>query len=201
MADKVVDTIDVGTYGYVDLRSGHVYVTPNSYFSPGGTATADVQRAIDAASSGDTVHIEGGSYTGSANTSGKSLTLELGASPAQVTINGDLTLDGDDTLHLEINGLNPATDLDNFVVNGTVDLGGAILDTADSTIVATNGQSVTIVDNDGMLDPVTGTFAGLANGDTLMVNGQLFAIFYDGGDGNDVVLTRIPRARRRPSCS
>src|SRR4029079_18257487 len=123
---------------------GHVYVTPNSFFTVPAvnTTVADVQRAIDVATTLDTIHIEGGSYTGSVNTSGKSLTLELGASPAQVTINGNLTLDSDDTLHLEINGLNPATQLDNFVVIGTVDLGGATLSTTGSTIVASNGQSV-----------------------------------------------------------
>src|SRR5262249_56195091 len=43
-------------------------------------------------------------------------------------------------------------------------------------------------------DPVSGTFVGLASGATLMVNGELFEIFYDGGDGNDVTLTRIPSA-------
>ncbi len=100
-----------------------------------------------------------------------------------------------DTLLEEINGLVAGTQYDQFVVNGTVSLGGTALDTGESIIGSVGfGDSVKIIDNDGTLDPVTGTFFGLANGTTVTLNGQLFQIFYDGGDGNDVTLTRIPTA-------
>ncbi|MEN9667608.1 MAG: hypothetical protein RLZZ326_3971, partial [Planctomycetota bacterium] len=74
-------------------------------------------------------------------------------------------------------------------VVGSVDLGGGALAFAASG-TASIGQSVVIVANDGV-DPVVGTFAGLADGGFLLANnGQTFRINYAGGDGNDVVLTR-----------
>jgi hypothetical protein len=39
---------------------------------------------------------------------------------------------------------------------------------------------------------VIGTFNGLPQNSTLYIGGQLFQISYTGGNGNDVVLTRIP---------
>ena len=45
---------------------------------------------------------------------------------------------------MEINGLTAGTQHDQFVVNGTLALGGATLNTAGSTINATQGQSLTL---------------------------------------------------------
>jgi hypothetical protein len=45
----------------------------------------------------------------------------------------------------------------------------------------------TLVSNDGV-DPVQGTFLGLANGANFTISGKPFTIFYNGGDGNDVVV-------------
>jgi hypothetical protein len=39
---------------------------------------------------------------------------------------------------------------------------------------------------------VTGTFAGLPEGQGLTVNGNVYVVSYAGGDGNDVTLTRLP---------
>src|SRR6185369_6959215 len=111
----------------------------------------------------------------------------------------NVTLDGDDTLVLEINGTSPTftagSDYDQIAVNGTVDLGGASLVIDPSSSISANpGESVRIIDNN-LLDGVTNTFAGLPQFATLTINSQLFEIFYNGGDdGNDVVLTRIPSA-------
>src|SRR5262249_34827358 len=45
-------------------------------------------------------------------------------------------------------------------------------------------------------DAVVGTFAGLAQGATVLIGGRPFTISYTGGDGNDVVLT-VPGAAPR----
>jgi invasion protein IalB len=50
------------------------------------------------------------------------------------------------------------------------------------------GDTVTIIDNDGA-DAVTGTFAGLAEGALLLVDGVGWRVSYTGGDGNDVTLS------------
>jgi autotransporter-associated beta strand protein len=83
-----------------------------------------------------------------------------------------------------------ATTVAGLTAAGTVDLGGSSLDlTIDGR--ADVGQSVMIVDNDGS-DPVIGGFAGLPDGTVFLAgNGQTFRIDYAGGDGNDIVLTRV----------
>jgi hypothetical protein len=57
----IVDAIDVASYGLVRLRAQNVYVTPNSFFSPIST-TPSIQRGIQAATTGDTVNVEAGTY-------------------------------------------------------------------------------------------------------------------------------------------
>jgi hypothetical protein len=80
---------------------------------------------------------------------------------------------------------------DGLIVTGAVALGGALQLTSTSTF--TVGQTVTLIDNDGT-DAVTGAFANLPQGATVSAGGQLFTISYNGGTGNDVVLTRVASA-------
>jgi hypothetical protein len=66
-----------------------------------------------------------------------------------------------------------------------------------STPGGTNYQYVFI--NNDASDPVTGTFAGLPEGSTVVANnGAHFTISYQGNTGNDVVLTQttVPSAAR-----
>jgi autotransporter-associated beta strand protein len=75
---------------------------------------------------------------------------------------------------------------DRLQVTGTVNLSGGTL-APNLTFGSTAGTTFRIIDNDGS-DPVVGTFAGLAEGATVTLNGRPFQISYTGGDGNDVVL-------------
>ena len=85
--------------------------------------------------------------------------------------------------------LNTKTRYDQIKVTGTVDLTGSTLDaTLYGGFVPKVGQSYTIIDNDAA-DAVTGTFTGIANGGTYSNQGVTYTVNYDGGDGNDVVLT------------
>src|SRR5262249_42318131 len=54
-----------------------------------------------------------------------------------------------------------------------------------------SGHHFTIIDNGGF-SPVSGTFSGLPEGALIAVGPRIFSISYQGGDGNDVVLTRLP---------
>lgn len=186
IADKMLDAVDVGTYGRIDLRAGRQFVTPGSFLAP-TTTQPSVQRAINAADNGDVVHIESGAYFGGANALSKTVELSAGASPGQVTINGDLLLDSGDELVIEIVGTNPATQYDNFIVNGTVDVSGATL-TVTSSYTPVAGNVFTLVANDG--SDVSGAFAGLTAGSLVDVNGTDMKIFYTGNDGNDIVLVQ-----------
>ncbi|HYH08531.1 MAG TPA: Ig-like domain-containing protein [Thermoanaerobaculia bacterium] len=85
----------------------------------------------------------------------------------------------------------PGGTSDRMQVHGTVNLvSGAALVVSVPNGSISAGQSYTIVDNDGS-DPVIGTFAGLPQGATVTVPGGALAIRYDGGDGNDVVLSSV----------
>jgi len=89
-------------------------------------APGQIQDGIDLSASGAMVNVATGTYTGNVSTAGKAIALSPGAtSPGRVAINGNLTLDGDDTLVMDVNGsATPGTDYDQLVVNGTVALGG-----------------------------------------------------------------------------
>jgi hypothetical protein len=194
ITDKVLDGVDVGgTLGLVRLKSGNVYVTPNSFLPP-VTIAADIQRAVNLASSGDIVNVQSGSYSGNVNTSGESLTLAAGSSPGQVTNGGNLTLDGDDTLAVEVNGSTAGTDYDQWIVNGAVTLDDAELD-ATGTGATNDGDVLVLIQNDAA-DPVNGIFDNLPEGSFVVVGGTTYYITYQynsdaGTIGNDVALIDI----------
>ena len=122
--------------------------------------------------------------SGNVSTAAKAVTLAPGSSPGKVTINGNLTLDSNDTLAMEVNGsATPGTDFDQFVVNGTVTLGGAALTTS-GTVTSNPGQSLSLIDNDST-DAVSGTFNV---GSTVTINGVDFTISYAGGTGGDITM-------------
>jgi len=98
---------------------------------------------------------------------------------------GGLTLDAASTFRAELSGVNA----DRFIVStGDVVLDGA-LDLRIGT-APTLGAQFTIIDKQSA-GAITGTFAGLAEGDRFSRNGLAFTISYVGGDGNDVVLTTV----------
>jgi uncharacterized protein (DUF2345 family) len=182
--DRIIHKIDNASYGLVTWVATNRYVTPNSYL-PNITTTPDVQRGVGAASNGDIVHIEAGAYTGNVDATAKTVTLSPGASPACVTINGNVSLNGGDVMYIEADNTTACTGYDQFIVNGSVSLGGATLDLTLGYTPAL-GDSYTIINNDGA-DAVVGQFA---QGAAITVLGYTFSINYAGGDGNDVVLTR-----------
>jgi len=59
--DQVVHKIDLSTLGFVRVKTGEVFVTPNSFASPYTTAPS-IQRGVDAASTGDIVNVATGTY-------------------------------------------------------------------------------------------------------------------------------------------
>jgi fibronectin-binding autotransporter adhesin len=112
--------------------------------------------------------------------------LAPGNSPGCLA-SGNLTLSG--TFEVEIAGTTVCTEYDQQQVTGTVDVSGATLDVSFlSGFTPADGDEFVIIENDGT-DSVTGTFAGLAEGDTLTVGSTEFTVSYVGGTGNDVVLS------------
>ena len=114
-------------------------------------------------------------------------TVAPGNSP-EVLDTGDLDFDSDTTLEEEIGGTTTG-EYDQLNVTGTVSLGGATLTTTHyNSFIPSVDDTFTIINNDGA-DAVTGTFNGLAEAATFLVDDVTYSISYVGGDGNDVVLT------------
>lgn len=115
--------------------------------------------------------------------------LAPGQSPGQLTVDGDLTMQSDATLEIEVNNFTIAgTDYDQLVVNGIVDLNGATLNLLDNSGSFSNAENLILISNDSD-DAILGTFNGLSNGSPIPGNGKTWYIYYNQGDGNDVVLS------------
>ena len=157
----------------------------------GVDAFATIQEAIDAVDDGGIIYIAAGTYLGHIDATGKAVVLVPGNSPGQVIINGNLTLDSDDTLEMEINGTNAGSGFDQLIVDGTLNLNGAGLTLLDGFDPA-GGEEFVLIENVGA-DSVSGTFNGLPEGfvfdDFLGVAGLNAYLTYTGGDGNDVVIS------------
>jgi autotransporter-associated beta strand protein len=123
-------------------------------------------------------------------------TVSPGHSPSPgVLTTGSLTLDSNSTFDTVLDGTSPGngtTGYSQVDASGAVTLDGATLDaTLGSTYSPTAGDTLTIIDNMSG-SPVTGIFAGLAQGAILTVSGTRFSISYTGGtSGNSVVLTAL----------
>jgi len=120
---------------------------------------------------------------------------------------GSVTFNSGSNFDVEIGGPTVGTQYDQLNVTGSVTLGGAALNLARlSGYTPASGTQFTVLNNDGA-DAVTGLFTlgtggtdanggTLANGDIinnfLGIAGLNARINYNGGDGNDVVITANP---------
>jgi hypothetical protein len=102
-------------------------------------------------------------------------------------INGTYTQSRNGTLAIDLFGPTPGIGYDQLRVTGALALGGHLKLKASSSL---SGNSFTLIDNQGS-GPVSGTFAGLNEGATVLLGGREFTISYHGGDGNDVVLNAV----------
>src|SRR5262249_23067755 len=84
----------------------------------------------------------------------------------------------------------PGSGYDQLQVTGSVSLGTTSNLDVILAFTPTIGTSFLIIDNDSV-DAISGNFNGLPEGATFTLSGLTFQITYQGGDGNDVVLTRI----------
>jgi hypothetical protein len=169
-----------------------------------GTTSAAIPWSIDAG----TLHLVGATSSASLTTvnAGGTLSgsgaigalnvasggiLSPGASAGSLAT-GNLALAAGATYRAEIdNGATAFTGYDQVGATGTVALGSATLSLAVDAAIAP-GTIFLILANDGT-DAISGTFGGLAEGATIDAGKARFSISYLGGDGNDVVLTALPR--------
>ncbi|MEP5993078.1 beta strand repeat-containing protein, partial [Rhodopirellula bahusiensis] len=173
--DNVVLNADIVSAGLIGTAKLITVNGPN----------ANLTNAVDIADTVATVDVFGTPLNGViANASAKDITVRPGGTTVASAAMGQLSLNAGDHYAVEINGTSVTSDL-TTVVNG-VDVTGATLDVTAIGSLPVDGV-YTIVDNQSAT-PVTGEFAGLAEGDTVTVGGQDLVITYVGGDGNDIVL-------------
>jgi autotransporter-associated beta strand protein len=103
---------------------------------------------------------------------------------------GSVTFSPTSIFTVDLTGTNAGTGYSQLNVTGTVTGNNPVLQ-LHMTDAGGVGDRDTIINND-LTDAVTGAFAGLPEGAILTANtGAKFTISYQGGTGNDVVLTQI----------
>jgi autotransporter-associated beta strand protein len=120
-----------------------------------------------------------------------------GASPGVLGCEDFNVGSGSGILEMELNGPMLGASYDNLYAGDTVNLSGITLRVRANFSANTNQQFVLINNAEGGI-PVQGTFNGLPQNATVTAGDQIFRISYFGGDGNDVVLTKIADVYRPP---
>ena len=115
-------------------------------------------------------------------------TVAPGAGPGILT-SSNANFTAASTFSVELAGSSAGSGYDQLKVRGTNSLGGSTLNVSiGAGFAPVEGQALVIVENDGA-EPITGTFAGLAQGAIKTVGGLRFRVSYTGFSGNDVTLT------------
>lgn len=177
--------LDQGEYVLASTHAvaGGIKVANRGRFRVNGTGTSDITFGF----AGGTL-----SGTGSVGRVGVSASplgqgrIEPGNGPGILTTS-NLVLGATVTNVFELNGTSPGSSHDQLRVLGTVNLANSRLQLSLGYVPAV-GDTFVVIDNDGA-DPVTGTFAGLAEGASVIAGTNGLRLTYAGGDGNDVALT------------
>jgi autotransporter-associated beta strand protein len=112
------------------------------------------------------------------------------ATPQTLTIQSSLTLQFGATYACDLNSA--LAQADQVVANGVTIAGDAQIALADSSVAALpTGTTFTVLDNTSA-SPISGTFANLADGSTIVVGKNNYQVSYEGGDGNDLTLVVVP---------
>jgi autotransporter-associated beta strand protein len=173
--------------GKLVLTADNTYAGPTAVDS--GTLEVNGRQPQSNVTVATGAELEGNGVVGAVTAAGQ---VSPGSGGPGTLTTGNLQLNGGD-LEADVNGTTAGSQYDVLNVNGTVDLTNGtltLLYTANTPV----GTTFTLLSNDGT-DVITGTFNGFPEGAQFTLNNgtvsQRFQITYVGGDGNDVVLTRI----------
>ena len=109
--------------------------------------------------------------------------------PRTLNIQGKLILNPDATYKVDLNVIHAMADK---VVAKGITIRGALFSfnpRANGSLPP--GTAFTVIDNTAA-SSIKGIFSNLADGEIIMANGNRFQASYEGGDGNDLVLTVVP---------
>ena len=167
------------TYGGTTTISGGTLFANNTSGSATGTGAVTLQSGATLAGSGRI----GGNLSAQLG----SFVTPGGAGVDELTLAGTVDLGGDFTVQL--NGPGPG-EFDQLIVgqagqNQVVNLSATLSGTLGFTLAV--DERITIISNVGT-GGVAGQLNGVADGGVITVGGQDLHIYYNAGDGNDVVL-------------
>ena len=193
-ASLTINAIISGTNGFTKAGAGILTLNSNNIYN-GTTTVSGGTLFINGSQPASPIALSVGALygTGTVGTitvSGTSVkTLWPGPGPG-ILNSSDVTLDSSTLFNIELDGPTVGSGYGQLNVHGSVSLSNAILTVlVGAAFTPGMGESFTIINNDGQ-DAIKGTFNGLPERATFTVNGAVFSIIYDGGDGNDVVIYR-----------
>ena len=188
-----------GAAGITKNGPGTLTLTANNSYTGSTTIIAGTLLVRGSQANSDVVLtggiLSGTGHVGAITGSGGSVKAGTAASPG-ILNSGSVTFSPATSLVVDLDSTTASTGYRQLNVTGNVNLGGSALD-ASANFQSSVGDTFTIINNDGN-DSVVGTFAGLPEGANLTLGGQPFTISYQGGTGNDVVLTRVTSAAPPP---
>jgi autotransporter-associated beta strand protein len=168
--------------------AGTLTLTGANAYGGATTITAgrlDVTGSVTSSLTVTTPGTLGGTGTVTGNVTGTG-TVAPGTSPGVLTVVGNFTPTGTVAFEVDAPAAVAGTDHDQIVVTGTVDLSGATLAFTGTAGAVAPNLLVSLVLND-LADPTVAA-ATPAQGATVTIGGVAYRVFYNGGDGNDVVL-------------
>ncbi len=186
-------------YAITTAGSGTLKLTGNNIFSGGvtiGAGTLLADNASGSATGSGAVTVNSGATLSGTGTASGSVTVNSGAHLApgdggtSVFNTGSLILGSGSDLDIVLNGNTAGSGYDQINVNGSVTVSGSNLNLSGSRSTH-DGTVLTIIRNN-LGGTVSGNFAGLAEGATEAFNSVTYTSSYQGGAGNDVVLTANP---------
>jgi autotransporter-associated beta strand protein len=172
-----------GTGAFNQNGTGTTVLTGTSNYTGATTINAGTLQVDGSISSNVTVQSEA-TLAGDGTTGAVTVNALGSLDPTPSLATSNLSIAGD----LDVS-ISSASVFDSVIVTGTVNLDSTFaLNLSGSPTPIAIGTVLTIIDNTGT-DAVTTT--GLVDGQTLTLASQTFKLFFNGGDGNDVVLVRF----------
>ena len=182
-----------GTGGFTKAGPGLVFLTSEQTYT-GPTTVEDGSLSImTSTAAASNIEVQsGGTLIGEGTLRGSVTVQSGGILTTGFTFfslpTGNLNLSSGSNLRLKFGGPGIAgSTYDQVRVAGTVSLAGDLNFIDTSSTAGAFGDEIILISNDGT-DAVSGTFNGLAQNDTVTLNGETWRIVYNGGDGNDVAL-------------
>jgi fibronectin-binding autotransporter adhesin len=176
------------TYRGRTTVGGGTLVVENKTGSATGTGTLNV----NAGTLGGGGTIGGAATIGTGRGAGASLAPAFGSKKqVTLTLKSSLTLQADATYTYTFKARGSEARTDLLIANGVTINGAKIKLKGKTHATLTPGSVLTVISNTSA-NPISGTFSNLVDGAIVTVNGNTFQANYEGGDGNDLVLTVIP---------